>query len=119
MLRKKTRRQRRISPTTGEEDSEEDWSEGSSSSSEAEYQDNSQAQFEARRQKKRQIALQKYQYQNIFDEWWKVLPEITAGGTVPVDDIYLVASFNHWFPVRMDAWEKKMVLLTSSEEIEQ
>lgn len=27
------------------------------------------------------------------------------------DDVYLVASFNHWFPVKMDISFKKKILL--------
>jgi hypothetical protein len=34
-----------------------------------------------------------------------------------VDDIYLMASFNQWLPVRMDAWEKKFLILKEKEEL--
>lgn len=29
-----------------------------------------------------------------------------------------MASFNHWMPVKMEAWEKKLVLIQDHEEIE-
>jgi len=46
-----------------------------------------------------------------------MLPEVTdVHGHI--EDIYLVASFNNWIPVRMEAWEKKLVLLKDKHEIE-
>lgn len=34
-----------------------------------------------------------------------------------VDDIYLMASFNNWLPVKMEAWEKKQVQLTNQKDV--
>ena len=45
------------------------------------------------------------------------MPEITATGSA-VEEIYLMASFNHWLPVKMDFYEKKLLLLQEPEEIE-
>jgi hypothetical protein len=66
-----------------------------------------------------QKAQLKHELRGIFKEWWKVLPDIqlSHGGMV-IDEIYLVASFNGWLPVRMDAWEKKLLLLKEKDEIE-
>lgn len=48
-----------------------------------------------------------------------MLPEVTdVHGSTHIEDIYLVASFNNWIPARMEAWEKKLVLLKDKHEIE-
>jgi hypothetical protein len=47
----------------------------------------------------------KFQFNNIFAEWWKFLPELKAlGEEVVVDEIYVMASFNNWLPIRMEAY---------------
>lgn len=61
----------------------------------------------------------RHEFRGIFREWWKALPEIqlnNMNGPV-IEEIYLVASFNGWLPVRMDAWEKKLLLLKEKAEI--
>ncbi len=62
----------------------------------------------------------KFNFKNIFSEWWKILPEVTALGEGQiVDDIYVMASFNNWLPMRMEAWEKKLVLVSDQVDREE
>ncbi len=42
---------------------------------------------------------------------------MTAAGN-HVDDIYLLASFNNWLPVKMDTLNKKLVSIKDPDEIE-
>ena len=82
--------------------SEEDWS---------------SEEIEDSQELKKEKNILKFQHKNIFAEWWKHLPEVTATGN-HVDDIYLLASFNNWFPVKMDTLNKKLVSIKDPDEIE-
>jgi hypothetical protein len=37
---------------------------------------------------------------------------------LPIQDIYLMASFNNWTPHKLEAWEKKLLLIQDHEEID-
>jgi len=87
----------------------EEWSEVSSNEEE-----------DSKREERVRKARLRHEFRGIFREWWKALPEIqlnNMNGPV-IEEIYLVASFNGWLPVRMDAWEKKLLLLKEKAEIE-
>lgn len=91
-----------------EDQSIEEWSEVSSNEEE-----------DSKREEKASKARLRHEFRGIFREWWNVLPEIKLSTIGPViEEIYLVASFNGWLPVRMDAWEKKLLLLKEKDEIE-
>jgi hypothetical protein len=38
-------------------------------------------------------------------------------GSIDSNEVYLVASFNHWFPIKMDKSSKKKVLITNDKRL--